>query len=66
MTYHEMAQAARTMGEDTRAAMALCLLRIYEADRTGNNGLVTGEAVLCRAFASEAEHLLREAGVVTS
>jgi hypothetical protein len=64
MTYHEMAQAARSMDEDTRAQIALLLLRIYEADRTQNNGLVTGEANLCRAFASEAKYLLTQAGVL--
>lgn len=64
MTYHDMAQAARNMDADTRAQMALLLLRIYEADRTQNNGLVTGEAVICGAFASEAKHLLTHAGVL--
>lgn len=63
-SYHEMAQAARTADEDTRASMALLLLRIYEADRTQNNGMVTGEANLCGAFASEAKHLLTQAGVL--
>lgn len=64
MTYHDMAQAARTMNEDQRANMALLLLRIYEADRTGNCGFVTGEAVICNAFAMEAKHVLTEAGVL--
>ena len=64
MTYNEMAQAARTADEDARAAMAFILLRIYEADRTGNNGLVTGEAMLCRAFSSEARQALINAGVI--
>ena len=65
MTYHEMAQAARKADEDTRAAMALLLLRIYEADRTRNNGMVMGEAVICAGFASEAKYLLTQAGVLT-
>lgn len=64
MSYFEMAQAAKSMDEETRAAMALCLLRIYEADRTQNNGLVTGEANLCAAFATEARHVLTAAGVL--
>lgn len=64
-TYFEMAQAARTMSAENRARMALCLLRIYEADRTQNNGLVTGEANLCSAFAAEARYLLSQAGVLT-
>lgn len=63
MSYREMAQAACVADEDTRVAMAYILLRIYEADRTQNNGLVTGEANLCRAFSEEAKHVLTQAGV---
>jgi hypothetical protein len=65
-TYHEAAQAARTMDEDTRADMALILLRIYEAHRTNNCGLVNGEAELCGAFAVEAKRVLTQAGVLES
>lgn len=63
-TYFDMAQAARNMNEETRVRMAHCLLRIYEADRTRNNGMVNGEALLCLSFAEEAAFLLREAGVI--
>lgn len=60
-TYREMAMEANPT---CAGALAYCLLRIYEADRTQNNGVVMGEASLCHAFAREAEHVLREAGVL--
>ena len=64
MTYHDMAQAARTMTARQRVQMAYALLRIYEADRTRNCGVVNGEADLCRAFSAEAKHILTETGVI--
>lgn len=66
MTYQEMAQAARTMDADTAAAMALALLRIYEADRTQNCGVVMGEAVLCGSFRAAAKDALTRAGVLSA
>lgn len=61
MTYSEMANRAKP---EAAALMAHVLLRIYEADRTKNCGLVNGEAVLSPSFAFEAKHVLTEAGVL--
>lgn len=38
------------------------LRRIYNADRSKNNGMFGGEAVICPAFAVQALHALTEAG----
>lgn len=61
MTYREMAEKANPAHA---ARLASILLRIYEADRTGNCGAVTGEARLCGSFAAEARIVLEEAGVL--
>jgi hypothetical protein len=42
--------------------MAKLLYRIYMADKTGNNGAIMGEAVLCPHFSNAAHRLLLEAG----
>ena len=63
-TYREMADKALKAKPEVVAVLAYTLLRIYEADRTKNNGLVTGEAVLCKAFSSEAKWALETAGVL--
>jgi len=57
---HEMAQKAR--GE-AAPALAEALLRIYLADASGNNGLVRGEARLCRSHHTEARLALEAAGI---
>lgn len=64
MTYKEMAEKAKTCDSAARAEMAHVLLRIYEADRTKNIGLVNGEAILSQSFASEAKAALKHAGVL--
>lgn len=61
MTYREMADKATP---EAAAQLAHVLLRIYEADRTGNCGLVNGEALLSRSFVAEAKAALRDAGVL--
>lgn len=42
------------------------LARIYNADKSDNNGMFNGEAVLCREYALEAEAVLTEAGGQTT
>jgi len=59
-TYLEMAKQAKP---EAAAELAYVLLRIYEAHRSKNNGLVNGEAVLSRSFELEALNALRLAGV---
>lgn len=61
MTYDEMAKRANP---ESASQLAPVLLRIYEADRTDNNGAVNGEAVLCGSFKDWAKHVLTVAGVL--
>ena len=61
MMYTDMAQRA----DPAKAhLLADVLLRIYEADRTNNNGFVTGEATLSLYFKHWAKHVLTDSGVL--
>lgn len=57
---HDDAQKAKP---EAVALLAESLLRIFLADASGNNGLINGESMLCRAHASEARAALEAAGV---
>jgi len=61
MTYDEMAKRA---SPESAPELAAILLRIYEADRTENCGLVNGEAMLCKSFRMFAQLALTNAGVL--
>lgn len=63
MTYAEMSQKAKP---ESASKLAHVLLRIYEADRTENCGMVCGEAVLSHSFSEEARDALEAAGVLVS
>jgi hypothetical protein len=60
MTLHEQAMTAdpKAIAQVTEA-----LLRIWMADASGNNGLVNGESVLCRAHSEAARYALIDAGL---